>query len=64
MEFSESHGKFRGRIKRPGTDRDSTRKPTKSTNLDTWGLVEPELSIKEHILSGASPFQYVQLGFM
>jgi hypothetical protein len=54
MEFKESCGKFGGTIKKSGADRDSTRRPTKSTNLDTWGLAEIEPSIKEHMLSGAN----------
>ena len=34
-------------------DRDSTRRPTESTNLDPWGLPETELPIKEHTWAGS-----------
>ena len=34
------------RIEGPEEDRDSTKRPTESTNLDTWGLPETETQPK------------------
>jgi hypothetical protein len=34
-------------IEEPEGDRNSRGRPTESTNLDTWGLLEIEPSIKE-----------------
>jgi hypothetical protein len=45
-----------GRIENPEGDRNSTGRPTKSTNLDPWGLSETEPSTKEHIQTGPMPF--------
>jgi hypothetical protein len=38
-----------GRIEEPRGDRDSTRRPTESTNLELWGLPETEPPTTEHI---------------
>jgi hypothetical protein len=42
LELWKSYGKVVGRIEGPKEDRDSTARPTESTNLDSWGL--PELN--------------------
>jgi hypothetical protein len=54
MELGESYGKVE-RIERPKEDRDSIGKTTESTNLDPWGLPEPELPIKEQALAEPRP---------
>jgi hypothetical protein len=40
---------------RPWGNRDSTGKPTVSTNLDLWGLSETESPTKEHTQAGSRP---------
>jgi hypothetical protein len=39
----------------PGGDRNSTGRPTESTNLDSWGLTETKLPTKEYIEAGRRP---------
>jgi hypothetical protein len=46
MEFGKSGGRVVGKA---GRDRDTTRKSTLSTNLDSWGFPEAESSTKEYI---------------
>ena len=41
-----------GRIEEPRGHRDSARRPTKSTNLDTWGFPKTEPRAKEHKWAG------------
>jgi hypothetical protein len=43
-----SYGRVWKRIEGPEGDRNSTGKPTESTNLDTWELSETEPQTKEH----------------
>jgi len=38
MDLRESCGRLGGRIEQPEEDRDSTRRPRKSSNLDLWGF--------------------------
>jgi hypothetical protein len=40
---------------RIGQGKDSTRRPTESTNLGLWGLTETEPSTKEHVWTGPRP---------
>ena len=42
-----SYEKVGGRIKDPEGNRNSTGRPTESTNLDPWGLSETEPPTKE-----------------
>jgi len=37
MKLGETYGRGRGRIVGPKGNRNPTRKPTESTNLDPWG---------------------------
>ena len=43
------------RVERPEEDRDSTERPTESTNLDPWGFMDPgtEPPTKEQAWAGA-----------
>lgn len=52
MEVRESCGRVEGRVEGPRGDRDSTKRPTESTNLDLWGLPKTEPPTKEHIWAG------------
>ena len=52
MELWEFYGRAGGRIEGPEEDRDSTGRPTESTNLDLWGLPESESLTKEHTQAG------------
>ena len=47
MELGEPYGRAVGRIEGPEENKDSTGKPTESTNLDPWGLPETESPTKE-----------------
>jgi hypothetical protein len=47
MELGESYGRVRGRIERTEGNRNSTRRPTVSSNLDPWGLSETEPPTKQ-----------------
>jgi hypothetical protein len=49
MELGDSYGRIGGRIVGPEGDRNSTGRPTESTNLDTLGFSEYEPPNKEHI---------------
>ena len=42
MELRESYGRVGRRTEGPKGDRDSTGRPTVSTNLDPWGLPDTE----------------------
>ena len=44
-----------GRTEVPEGNRDSTGRPTESTDLDPWGFPEPELPTKEQGLTGPQP---------
>jgi hypothetical protein len=48
-----------GRIEGPKEDRDSTGRPTESTNLDPRGLLETEPPIKERAWTGPRPPTYM-----
>jgi len=54
-EIRDSYGRVGGRVKSPEEGRDSTGRPTDSTNLDPWELSETEPPIKEHTQSGPRP---------
>lgn len=47
-ELWDSYGIFGGRIKGPRRNKNSTEKPTKSTNLDLYELPETEPSTENH----------------
>jgi hypothetical protein len=51
MKLGDSYGRIRGRIVGPEGDRNSTGRPTESTNLDHWGS-ESEPPTKEHTQAG------------
>ena len=55
MQLRDFYGRFRERIDSPEGDRNSTGRPTESTNLDPWGLSETEPPTKEHTQAGPSP---------
>ena len=59
MELLESCGRVGGRIEEPEEDRDSTGRPTESTNLDLWGLPETEPLTKEQAWAGPRPPAHV-----
>jgi hypothetical protein len=44
---------FGGKIEGPEQDRNSTGRPTESTNMDPWGISEAEPPTKEY--PGAEP---------
>ena len=52
MELREAYGRVKRRIEGPKEYRDSTGRPTESTNLDPWGLLETEPPTKEHTQAG------------
>jgi hypothetical protein len=54
MELEESCGRV-GRIEGLDKDREFTERPTKSTNLNPWGLPETEPLTKEHTKNGFRP---------
>jgi hypothetical protein len=47
MELGESYRKLERRIEGLEEDRDSTGRPTVSTNLEKWGLPETESPLKK-----------------
>ena len=55
MKLREARGRVVGRIEGLGGDKDSTRRPTESTNLDPWGLPETEPPTKELTWSELRP---------
>jgi hypothetical protein len=55
MELRESYGRVGRNIEGPEEDTDSTRRPTESTNLESWGLPETESLTKEWAGTGPSP---------
>ena len=55
MEFSESCGRVGERIKGAGGVMDTTRRPTESTKLGPWGLMETKPPTKEHVWLGPRP---------
>ena len=63
LECWQSHQRIRENFERLGGDRDSTRSPRDSTNLDIWGLPETESATKEdtYILDLAPPFSLIFL---
>jgi len=52
MDFEQSYGRAERRIEEPEEDRDSTGRPTESTNLDPWGLPETQSPIKDRAWAG------------
>jgi hypothetical protein len=59
-ELRDSYGRVGGRTKVYRVDRNSTGRPTESTNLDLCGLSETELPTKEHTQVGPRyPCTYV-----
>ena len=52
MELGESCGRVERRIEGPKEDRDSTERPTESTNLGPWKLPKTESQTKEKTLAG------------
>jgi hypothetical protein len=47
MDLRESYGRVGRRTEGHEEDRESTEKPTESTNLDSWGFPVPESPTKE-----------------
>jgi hypothetical protein len=41
-ELTESYGRVKDKIEKAGRVKDITRRPTESTNLGPWGLIETE----------------------
>ena len=54
MELGDSYGRIGRRTAGPEGDKNSTGKPTESTNLDP-GLSETEAPTKEHTQAGPGP---------
>ena len=64
MELGESCRRGGARIEEPEKDRDSTARPTESTNLEPWGLSRLNNQLFKHDLN-LGPYTYVadvQLG--
>jgi hypothetical protein len=55
MELGHSYGRIRGRISGPKGDRNSTGRPTESTNLDLWQISQSESPAEEHTWAGPRP---------
>ena len=55
VELRESCGRMGDRREQAGGVKDTTRRPTVSTNLGLWGLTEPGLPTREHAGAGPSP---------
>jgi hypothetical protein len=56
VELGESCGRVGGRIEQAGERvKDTTRRPTESTNLSPGGLTETEPPTKEHAGDGPRP---------
>ena len=56
MELGKSWGRVGGKTEGHEEDRDSTGRPTESTNLDPWGLPETERA-----WAGPSTTRYAQI---
>ena len=54
-EVGDSYGGVEGRIAGPNGERNSTGRPTESSNLDSWEFSETESPIKEHAQAGPRP---------
>lgn len=67
-ELGQSCVRVGGKIEEPGGNKNSTRRPSTSTNLYIWGFPETEPPAKEHTRAGPSPWHpytyvlHVQLG--
>jgi hypothetical protein len=59
MNHSDSSKEFMATKKNIRGDRDSRRKPTEPTILDSWGFLETETPTKEHICTGPRPPAYM-----
>ena len=59
-ELGESCGTVGEGIEGAIEDMDSTRRTTKSTNLDSWGFPETEPPNKEHIWAGSLPQMHIE----
>ena len=55
MELGNSYGRIEERTVGPESDRNSTGRPTESTNLDPWRLSETEPTTKEHTQNRPRP---------
>ena len=55
MELGNSYGRIEERTVGPERDRNSTGRPTESTNLDPWRLSETEPTTKEHVQNRPKP---------
>jgi hypothetical protein len=53
IELRDSCERVGGRIRGSEEDRDSTGRPTESTNLGPWRLPETELTTKGHTQDGS-----------
>lgn len=53
VELKQACGSIRDRSEQVGALKDTRRIPTESTNLDPWGLEEPEVPTKKQ--TGARP---------
>jgi hypothetical protein len=59
MKVREPYGRVGGRIVGPEGDRNTTGRPTESTNLDPWELSEIEPTSKEHTWAEPRPLAYM-----
>jgi hypothetical protein len=50
MELGDAYGKIGGRIEGPKGDKNSTERPTDSTNLDLWELSDLITKQRAHIV--------------
>jgi hypothetical protein len=55
IEVEDSYGRVRRRIEDHEGDRNCAGRPTVSTKLEPWELLQTEPPTKEHIPSGARP---------
>ena len=61
VELGESCGRVGGRIEQAGERvKDTTRRPTESTNLSPWVLTETEPPNKEHAVGGPRSSTYMR----
>jgi hypothetical protein len=61
MDLVKSYGYVGRKNEGPKNVRDSTKRPMKSTNLDTCRFPEPELPIKEQAQAESRPSAYFQI---
>ena len=62
MEVRDFYGSMRGRIEGTEWDANHTGRPTVSTNLDPWELLDTDPPTKEHTQLGPRPWHICSRG--